>query len=172
MNIFVGWPGSCHYARILANSAVFAKGEAGDLVPDTKQHISGMDVSVVILGDPAYPVLPWLMKPYTATGPLIRDQRRLNYQLSRARVFVECTFGRLKGRWRSLMKRNDTDVSFMPTLISACCVLHNLCELHDDGFDDDWLCEEEATAGATIAATATTPFTSVSATAESIRKAL
>ena len=49
MNIFVGWPGSCHDARILANSAVFAKGEAGDLVPDTKRRISGMDVPVVIL---------------------------------------------------------------------------------------------------------------------------
>ena len=70
------------------------------------------------------------------------------------------------------MKRNDTDVSFMPTLVSACCILHNLCEVHGDGFDDDWLCEEEATAGATNAASATTPFTSVSATAESIRKAL
>ena len=172
MNIFVGWPGSCHDARILANSAVFAKGEAGDLVPDTKQCISGMDVPVVILGDPAYPLLPWLMKPYTATGPLTREQRRFNYQLSRARVVVECAFGRLKGRWRSLMKRNDTDVSFMPTLVSACCILHNLCEVHGDGFDDDWLCEEEATAGATNAASATTPFTSVSATAESIRKAL
>ena len=30
------------------------------------------------------------------------------------------------------MKRNDTDVSFMPTLVSACCILHNLCEVHGD----------------------------------------
>ena len=35
------------------------------------------------------------------------------------------------------MKRNDTDVSFMPTLVSACCILHNLCEVHSDDFDDD-----------------------------------
>ena len=36
------------------------------------------------------------------------------------------------------MKRNDTDVSFMPTLVTAsCCVLHNLCEVHGDSFDDN-----------------------------------
>ncbi len=98
MNIFVGWPGSCHHARILANSAVFAKSEASDLVPDMKLRISGVDVPVVLLGDPAYPLLPWLMKPYTATGPLTREQRQFNYQLSRARVVDEGTFVRLKGR--------------------------------------------------------------------------
>ena len=143
MNIFVGWPGSCNDACNLANSTVFAKGEAGDLVPDRKQRVAGVDVPIAILGDPAYPLLPWLMKLYTATGALTREQRRLNYQLSRARVVVECAFGHLKGRWRSLMKRNDTDVSFMPTLVSACCILHNLCEVHGDDFDDDWSCEDE-----------------------------
>ena len=42
MNIFVGWPGSCNDACNLANSTVFAKGEAGDLVPDRKQRVAGV----------------------------------------------------------------------------------------------------------------------------------
>lgn len=41
------------------------------------------------------------------------------------------------------MKRNDCDLSFVSTIVNACCVLHNLCEVHGDGFDDDWLQEEE-----------------------------
>ena len=41
------------------------------------------------------------------------------------------------------MKRNDCDLSFVPTIVNACCVLHNLCEVHGDGFEDDWLQEEE-----------------------------
>ena len=49
MNIFVGWTGSCHNARILANSTVFAEGEAGDLVPDRKKRIAGVDVPIAIL---------------------------------------------------------------------------------------------------------------------------
>ena len=67
MNIFLALPGSCHDACILANSTAFAKGEAGDLVPDKKQLIARVDVPIVILGDSAYPLPPWLMNPYTAT---------------------------------------------------------------------------------------------------------
>ena len=34
-------------------------------------------------------------------------------------------------------------VSFLPTLITACCVLHNLCEVCGDSFNEDWLPEED-----------------------------
>ena len=64
------------------NIFVFDKGEAGDLVPDRKQRIAGVDVPIVILGDPAYPLLPSLMKLYTATGALTQEQRRFTYQQS------------------------------------------------------------------------------------------
>ena len=143
MNTNVGWPGSVHDARILANSKVYVKGESGDLVPRGMRRINGVDVPIGILGDPAYPLLPWLMKPYPATGSLSCKQKIFNYQLSRARMVVECAFGRLKGRWRCLMKRNDSDLAFVPTIVNTCCVLHNLCEVHGDGFDDDWLSEDE-----------------------------
>ena len=32
----------------------------------------------------------------------------------------------------------------MPTLATACCVLHNLCEVHGDSLNNDWLIEEDA----------------------------
>jgi hypothetical protein len=167
LNIFVGWPGSCHDARIFANSTVFSKAQAGNLLPNTSRLINGVDVPVVILGDPAYPLLPWLMKPYPGDGSLTPIQRRFNYQLSRARMVVECAFGRLKGRWRCLMKRNDTDLSFMPTVVSACCVLHNLCEVHHDDFNDEWMpAEDEPTSVGNSTSTVTTT------NAETIRKAL
>ena len=96
MNTYVGWPGSVNDASILSSSEVLTKGEVGTLVPNSVRVISGVRVPVVILGDPAYPLLSWLMKPYTGSG--LRDrQRRFNYQLSRARAIVECAFGRLKG---------------------------------------------------------------------------
>ena len=142
MNTYVGWPGSVHDARILANSEVYIKGEAGELLPRGTQCINGIDIPVMILGDPAYPLLSWLMKPYSVSGTFRRKQRHFNYRLSRTCIVVECAFGHLKGRWRCLMKRNDSDLMFMPTLVNACCVLHNLCEVHSDRFDDDWLCEE------------------------------
>ena len=27
----------------------------------------------------------------------------------------------------------------MPHVVTACCVLHNFCEIHGDSFDEDWL---------------------------------
>ena len=65
MNTYVGWPGSVHDARIFSNSEMYTKGESGDLMPRQTQCISGVHVPVVIVGDPAYPLLPWLIKPYS-----------------------------------------------------------------------------------------------------------
>ena len=168
MNTYVGWPGSVHDARVLSNSEVFAKGESGTLAPSSVKQICGVHVPVVILGDPAYPLLTWLMKPYTGTG-LSQEQRRFNYRLSRARIVVECAFGRLKGRWRSLLKRSDVRVDFMSTVVTSCCILHNVCEVHKDGFDEEWL--DEVVISESINATGANPAQH-SSTAVAIRNAL
>ena len=138
-DIYVGWPGSVHDARIFMNSQLFIKGEAGTLLPTQYKNINGVDVPLMILGDPAYPLLPWLMKPYSDNGRLSQRQSNFNYRLSCARMVVENAFGRLKGRWRCLMKRNDNDVTFMTTLVASCCVLHNICEMHNDAFNNEWI---------------------------------
>jgi hypothetical protein len=101
-------------------------------LPDWKEQIDENDVPLVVLGDPAYPLLPWLMKAYPNNGHLTRDQKRFNYRLSKARVVVEHSYGRLKGRWRCLLKRLDVDIGDVPELVTACCVLHNICEVHGE----------------------------------------
>ena len=88
---------------------------------------------------PTYPLTTWLMKPYSDCGNLSRKQRKFNYRVSRARVVIESAFGRLKGRWQPLLKRNDGAVEFLPTYVTACCVLHNICEQYNDSFNEDWL---------------------------------
>ena len=92
-----------------------------------------------LLGDPAYPLLRWLMKGFPDTGNLTRTEKLFNYRLSKARVVVEHTYGRLKGRWRCLLKRLDIATESVPGLVGACCVLHNMCEMLGDRFDQDWL---------------------------------
>ena len=80
--------------RVLRNSKLFQEAEAGTQHPDIKKTICGIDVPLLILRDPAYPLLLWLMKSYTDNGRLNAKQWRFNYQLSRASMVVECAFGR------------------------------------------------------------------------------
>ena len=37
------------------------------------------------------------------------------------------------------MKRNDMHTLHIRTVISAICILHNLCEIHGESFNDRWL---------------------------------
>ncbi|CAM4462684.1 unnamed protein product [Lepidochelys olivacea] len=125
-NINVGWPGKVHDARIFRNSGLFQKLQEGTFFPDQKITVGDVEMPICILGDPAYPLMPWLMKPYTSS--LDSSQELFNYRLSKCRMVVECAFGRLKARWRSLLTRLDLSETNIPTVITACCVLHNICE--------------------------------------------
>jgi len=64
------------------------------------------------------------MKVFSNNGHLSSQQWNFNYRLSSARVVVVNVYGRLKGRWRCLLKRLDVNVFDVPELIAACCVLH------------------------------------------------
>ena len=61
----------------------------------------------MILGDSAYALSNWLMKPYIDRGNLTSDERSFNIKYSMTREVVEIAFGRLKGRFRGIGKRLD-----------------------------------------------------------------
>lgn len=39
------------------------------------------------------------------------------------------------------MKRNDTTMQYIIQQTAACCVLHNLCEMQEEEFEEDWRVE-------------------------------
>ena len=108
-DINVGWPGSCHVARVLANSDIFKKAQYGNLFPELNRIIDNAQVPIMLLGDPAYPLMSWLMKPYLYNGHLTRERLHINWTLSRTRIVVENAFGRLKGRWRILLNASGSE---------------------------------------------------------------
>ena len=57
-------------------------------------------------------------------------------------MVVENSFGRLKGRWRCLLKRLDWGTDRVPVMVDGCCVLHNICEINNEEFNDDRLDNE------------------------------
>ncbi|CAM5177218.1 unnamed protein product [Eretmochelys imbricata] len=138
-NINMGWPGKVHDAHIFRNSGLFQKLQEGTLIPDQKITVGDVEMPIVILGDPAYPLMPWLMKLYT--GSLDSSQELFNYRLSKCRMVVECAFGHLKARWCSLLTQLDLSKTNIPTVITACCALHNICESKGEMFMAGWAVE-------------------------------
>ena len=94
LDAYIGWPGKVHVARVLVNSTLYKKMSKKDLLPNWTRKLDGVEIPLLILGDPAYLFLPWLMKPYHATS----EECHFNYRQSRARMTIENAFGGLKGR--------------------------------------------------------------------------
>ncbi|XP_026578849.1 protein ANTAGONIST OF LIKE HETEROCHROMATIN PROTEIN 1-like [Pseudonaja textilis] len=141
-DINVGCPGRVTDTQVLGASDLYQQAQRGELFPGGSRDVSGVQVPIYLLGGCSYPFLPWLMRPYRAAA-LSASQQRFNEYADAARTVLAVAFGRLRGRWRCLTKRNDTDVSFLPTLIAACCTLHNICEARGDAFQACWMEEEE-----------------------------
>ena len=138
MDVMVGFPGSVHDARVFSHSSLFQRGLNGTLFPDLTDNISGVDIPIYLIGDPAYPLLPWLIKGFPRND-IDPGNTIFNHQLSSARMVVENAFGRLKGRWRCLLKRYDGRLVHMNNIVSACVTLHNICEKHNERFQEEWL---------------------------------
>jgi hypothetical protein len=52
---------------------------------------------------------------------------------------IERAFGMLKRRWRILFKKVDTPLRHVPNLITTCLSLQNLCIIHKDNFNMQWV---------------------------------
>lgn len=101
-------PGSTLDAKVLKDSNLYSNFEK--VLPPLSYNINGAKIPCVILGDPAYPLLSWLIKPFK--GNVTPEEESFNVYLSRGRVVVESAFGRLKERLRCLQKRMDIDITY------------------------------------------------------------
>ena len=127
LDISAGYPGSIHDARVLRLSKLHMEIEQGNWLKGPTKHISGSEIGPLLVGDSAYPLSVWLMKPFKQTRTLSESQLRFNRALSQARVVIEQAYGILKGRWRCLYKALEEKTSRVPITILTCCVLHNIC---------------------------------------------
>ena len=93
LDIYIGWPGKVHDTHVLVNSKVYQKATSGTLLPDWSIRLGGVKVPLVLLGDPAYPLLQWLMKAYVESPSTPSQEQLFNYRLSRARMVIENAFG-------------------------------------------------------------------------------
>lgn len=130
MDVFCGWPGSAHDARVWQNSPIYHKITSTNLIPE-EYHL---------LGDSAYPLDTFIMVPFKDNGHLTHMQRKYNKVLSSTRVVVEQALGRLKEVFRRLKYLNITNLSNFKYIVLAACILHNFCIIRKiDHFVDELL---------------------------------
>ena len=166
IDLCIGWAGCVHDARVLVNSSIHQKCNSGELLGEQN---SLLQIPNFLVGDSAYPLLPWLIKPFAQSPSLSASEKLYNYRMCRGRVVVEIAFGRLKARWRCLTKQNEMSITNVPNVIAACCTLHNVCEVHGDLFNEEWLAEINSE---TDDPTGAQPSTSSQDDAEDIQNAL
>ncbi|XP_019222771.1 putative nuclease HARBI1 [Oreochromis niloticus] len=138
IDTYVGWPGSVHDSRVLRHSPLYSQS-----VYPPPVHF--------ILADGGYPCLQRplpLITPYKRPVQGVGAQR-FNSHHSRARSIIERAFGMMKSRFRAIfLQALEVHHTFVPHVITACAILHNIClsagdivapedEPEEDGAEDD-----------------------------------
>ena len=134
MDVYVGVAGSTNDARVFKRSEWFAAAATGKILKKPIREVSGRSIQPYIVGDAAYPLSPFCMKPYPGHN-LTAKEREFNKRHSSTRMCVERAFGILKMRWQLLNGKLPFRLPRKSqAVISACVVLHNLCIAEGDGW--------------------------------------
>lgn len=124
-DIYANTAGAAHDATVFYRSPLSRLIHTN--MPALSRTIGEVEVPVHLLGDPAYPLSDKIVKGYVGNN-LTPEEESFNVYHSSARMCVEIAFGRLKSRWRILQKKIDMQTTCTPRIITACCILHNICE--------------------------------------------
>uniref|UniRef100_A0A1X7V2G5 DDE Tnp4 domain-containing protein n=1 Tax=Amphimedon queenslandica TaxID=400682 RepID=A0A1X7V2G5_AMPQE len=91
------------------------------------------------MGELAYPLLLWLLKPYHESPNATNKEKHYHYHQTRARKVLENAFGRFKGQWRCCLKGMDYHPTDVRVILATCVTLHNFCERFCDNYHEDWI---------------------------------
>ncbi|GBG84116.1 hypothetical protein CBR_g37991 [Chara braunii] len=141
LDVFVGYPGSCHDIRVIQLSSLSKRAEDGTLFRGLPVMLpGGVRTNGYILGDNKYPPSEWIVVSYGGINQH-PDEERFDNKQKVARGAVERAFGRLKGMWRLFLRPHKTNLDTLPQQFTAVCILHNI--LLDAGieFDENLLWE-------------------------------
>lgn len=92
---------------------------------------NGPKLPYCLVGDEAFPLKEYLLRPYLGRGGLTKEKNVFNYRLSRARRIIENTFGILACQWRILRKPIIGKVNTVEKIVQAIVCLHNWLRKQD-----------------------------------------
>ena len=120
-----GSSGSCSNAQIFNRNNSRAKIKNGSLellAPEPLEQ-GGPDLHYFLLGDDAFALMPWIVKPYSRRQ-LTREERIANYRISRGRRVVENPFRILLRQFRVLVGTMKQRPSIVRDIVFTSVFLH------------------------------------------------
>ncbi|KAE8894593.1 hypothetical protein PF003_g21209 [Phytophthora fragariae] len=133
------WPGRVGDSRVFRNSELARCFPTISAEAETVSILTGAEscarIPYFLLGDSGYQNMQYMVTTFeiaeTEADAVIAS---LNKRLSNARYRVECAFGRLKCRWRILLKGIGQDISAAPDIVYALCIIQNFLLDRKDTF--------------------------------------
>ncbi|XP_071554257.1 uncharacterized protein [Temnothorax nylanderi] len=101
------------------------------LPPSRQLEENGPNLPYVLVGDEAFALTNYMMRPYSRRNDLDLSEKVYNYRHCRARRSVECSFGVLAARWRVYRKPMETSVTTSVKVVQATVCLHNFLMAKD-----------------------------------------
>ncbi|CAN1278439.1 Protein ALP1-like [Linum perenne] len=148
-DVCVKAPGGIDDATHFRDSLLYNRHISGDVVWDKVITVKGHHVRPYVVGDWCYPLLSFLMTPFSPNGAGTPAQNLFDGMLMKGRSVVVDAIGLLKARWKMLQDMN-VGLNHAPQTIVACCVLHNLCQIAREPEPDVWREPDETAAPARV----------------------
>lgn len=132
ISVDVGAYGKNSDGGIFANSNLGKALQRGTLSVPGNVALPGTsnEAPHVIVGDEAFPLKTYLMRPYPGQD-LDISKRIFNYRLCRVRRIVENAFGILVQKFRIYNRRIQAKPENVDYIILATCILHNFIKKYD-----------------------------------------
>lgn len=131
--IDVGAYGKSSDSTVFKNSIFFKKMTDGLLnFPEPIDIGIGFNEKMpfMLVADEGFGQSEYVLRPYGGNF-LSVDKKIFNYRLTRARRYIECSFGILANKWRILHRALDVNKDLAILIIKTCCVLHNFVRDRD-----------------------------------------
>ncbi|KAK7319837.1 hypothetical protein RJT34_04565 [Clitoria ternatea] len=136
-DVCVKAPGGTDDASHFRDSLLYHRLTSGDVVWDKVIHVRDHHVRPYVVGDWCFPLLPFLLTPFSPSGMGTPAQNLFDGMLMKGRSVVVEAIALLKGRWKILQDLN-VGIHHAPQTIVACCVLHNLCQIAREPEPEIW----------------------------------
>ncbi|XP_012265971.3 putative nuclease HARBI1 [Athalia rosae] len=130
----IGAEGRRSDGGIFRTSNIGQRFEEGSLQLPLPRSIGGNDGPIlpfVLLGDEAFALTKYMMRPYPRSSALNRTKKIFNYRLSRGGRVIQSAFGIMAAKWRIYRRPIIASVPTAIKIVQATCCLHNYIISHE-----------------------------------------